>query len=286
MTNSLMISFLLHGLFTLPIEPIAGLLPSMVAVLSDDQLFREHYVLTTSDNTQIRGHEIKMQLYALGDETPASGERSDLADRVTRISTDSGGVIQWPMEGHSDLIEWYVPNTAEPLLGMEDSNGGNCFNCEFLHIVSLSDWSQPTMAGKATDISDENGDGWDDLMTNEDLLEVFYFSHAESSSIKVFWQVIGGVLVLSVEPYRAYYEDLLTTTEAGIRGFEALGSEDTADEKDGEMGLIFQEFLIRRIISPDTARGALHERLNGVDDKMPNQEGQSIEAGILERLDP
>jgi len=273
---------LLHSLFYRPTEQTVFELPSAEDVLADDQLSQNHYVLTASDTAWVQEHRIDMHLYALADHKLPWQEGSAIPERIATVTTDSGGFVQWPMEGHSDEIEWYIPKTHEPLLALEDANGGNCLNCGFLHIVSLADPTLPKVVGRVTDISDENGDGWDDLMTNDALFEVFFFCHADSVSIRRFWQVEGDGLVPSVEPYRAYYEALLADGEPWIQGLVSLKTEDIPDGRDGHIWLILQEFLILRIVSPDMAWDALHKRLSVLDEET----SCLIEAGILDRLSP
>jgi hypothetical protein len=287
--NALILFILLHSLFPPPVEQPGAAIPRMEDVLADDQIFRNHYVLMAWDKACIRGRGVEMHLYALADEKEAWQEGSDLAERVVVVTVESGAGVQLPMEGHSDEIEWHILKTPEPLLGLDDSNGGNCFNCEFLHIVSFADWGRPKVVGRATDISDEDGDGWDDLMTHDDHFEMFCFCHAECPSIRIFWQLKGEKLMPSVEPYRATYENLLIGIDARIQGFMSLKPGEIPDGQEGHLWLILQEFLLRRIISPATAWDTLHKRLTVFDGKTFYRAGSpceiaEIEAGILERL--
>jgi len=273
---------LLHSLFTNPTDHPVIPMPNTEEVHANGQPSQNHYVLTASEVVWVREHRIEMNLYALRDEGLVWQQGSTLAERVATVTTDSGGFVQWPMEGLSDEIDWYIPKTPELLLALRDANGGNCLNCSFLHIVSLADPTRPKVVGRVTDISDENRDGWDDLMTNDDLFEVFYFCHADSVSIRLFCQVEGDGLVPSVEPYRAYYEALLADVESWIQGFMALKTEDIQDGRDDYLWLILQEFLICRVVSSDMAWETFHKRLGVLNENT----SYLIEAGILDRLSP
>ena len=140
--------------------------------------------------------------------------------------------------------------------------------------------------GRVTDVFDEDGDGWDDLMTNDDLFEIFCFCHADSPSIKIFWKVVNLELVSATEDYRIYYEHMLSDIDAAIRRFSILDPTDIPDGRGGHLWLVLQEFLIRRIITPDSAWDTLHDRLTTFDQNVFYRDGASYWISDIEIRHP
>ena len=139
--NGLAAPLILLSLCSFPRQSMAVPREGSIAedALAVAQPVQLQYVLNGWDKGWIQGHGIDLQIYALiQNEKNTYQGTSPLPNRVAVLSTDANLAVQLPMEGHSDQLRWFVPNTQEPLLALEDSTGGNCFNCSFLahHLLS------------------------------------------------------------------------------------------------------------------------------------------------------
>jgi len=192
----------------------------------------------------IEGNEIEISLYNL------KGKDLIYYDNIPRsivvIKAKGNGLLKIPlMFGPLNNIPYFIPKTREPMLCIQDGSGGNAWNANPIHIISLSEKYFLKNVGDVSSIYDIDSNGEDELITYDDIWELEFLCHANAPGARVFWRVKDGMLVHATEKYMKYYNQEIERIAKEIRDFSI---EIPTENSERFLSLILQQFLIYRLI--------------------------------------
>jgi hypothetical protein len=156
--------------------------------LKDSRIFRELYSIHSQDLVSIEGNDFKISLYNLKSKELVYYD--NIPKSIVVIDAKRNGSIKIPLLSPRflDKISYFIPKTVEPMLCIQDGAGGNAWNANPVHIISLSQEHFLKNAGDVSYVCDIDSDGEEELITFDDIWEggLGFLCHAEAPRVKIF----------------------------------------------------------------------------------------------------
>lgn len=215
-------------------------------VLNDRNIIDALYVMKSTEDISLGGHEIILELYIVNKDVLIYYENIPKSIVVIRSGNN---VTRLPITSYRPIskIIHDVPKTEKPVFLIRNLSGGNCWNCNQYYVVSLEDKYFLKNIGEASSWKDVDNDGFEELIKYDDIWEIGlgYLSHADSPGVEIILAINDGKVAPDVSGHMNYYQAEIERLNNEI---EKYPREIPTDFNARLLSRILHKFLIYRLL--------------------------------------
>jgi len=146
-------------------------------------------------------------------------------------------------------LSYKIPNSKTPVLAIQDTTGGNCWNCRLFHIIGLDDKYFLNNIATVTHMGDIDKDGADDFIRYDDIWEggLGLLSHADSPGAIIILTLNEGKILPDIRHHIPYYQSEIKRLTSEINKYP----KSIPPEKTRLLSRILEKFLIYRLLGDE-----------------------------------